>query len=268
MIGKTKTGKGFGGTLRYCLEENKDSVILELNGLSGENPNDLSRQFQAICDENRDISKPVWHTSLSFPKEDYMSIDKMQEIANKFIEKAGFSKENNQYAIIMHNNTAHTHCHIIANRVGYDGKAVSDSFSKTRTVFFSKQLENEYNLTRAQEIFKAREQSKPRDKVPIREQTKIQLREAIDKAVKQPEIKTLQDLSQELKKSGIDMQILKHSQTGKEYGVSFRLNNIAFKGSELGKDFSFKALSNSVSMVKEIVKTIGKIISKGIEFGM
>ena len=252
MIGKSKTGKGFGGALRYCFEDKKHHEILELNGLYGNQTNKLAWQFQAICDGNRRINTPVWHTSLSFPKEDNISKEKMREIAGKFLEKAGFSKDNNQYIIVAHNDTEHKHIHIIANRVGYDGKAVSDSFCKSRTVKWSKELETDYKLTKVQEVAKTKEQSKPRDKVPIKEQTKIQLREAVDKAVKLPGVKTLQDLSQELNKSGIDMQVLKHSQTGKEYGVSFRLNDIAFKGSELGKKYAFKQLQNDLSKPEEL----------------
>ena len=80
----------------------------------------------------------------------------MQEIAIAFMEKAGFSSENNQFIVIKHNDKGHTHCHIVANRVGFSGKAVSESFSKSRTVSIAKQLENEYNLTKVQELSKER----------------------------------------------------------------------------------------------------------------
>jgi hypothetical protein len=252
MIGKSDTGRGFGGTLRYCLQGKKESEILELNGLYGNKANNLAWQFQAICDGNRRVNTPVMHTSLSFPKEDNITNEQMREIAGKFLEKAGFSKDNNQYIIIAHNDAKHKHVHIVANRVGYDGKAVSDSFCKSRTVKWSKELENDYKLTKVKNVAKTKEQTKPRDKVPIKEQTKIQLREAVDKSVNLPGVKNLQDLIQELNKNGIDMQVLKHSQTGKEYGVSFRLNDIAFKGSELGKKYAFKQLQNDLSKPAEL----------------
>ena len=266
MIGKTKTGAGFKGAIYYCLQDKKTPEILDLNGLSHTDAKGLTREFNAICSENPNISKPVWHSSLSFTKEDNMTNDKMVEIANRFMEKAGFSKENNQFVIIKHNDRDHTHCHIIANRVGFDGKAVSDYYCKSRTVQWAKQIENEYGLTKVQDL--AQRNRIDKTLIKTNDQTKEQLKETINRTLRQPEIKTLSNLAQNLLLQGVDMQILKHAKTGLEYGVSFCKDGKTYKGSEIGKQFAYKSLSSNLSPTLRIAKTVVKLISKGLTQGM
>lgn len=261
MIGKTtNAGKSFKPILYYCLSEKKHSEILDMNGLSRQDPKGLIKEFEAIREGNLDVSKPVWHTSLSFDVKDQITNEKMTEIANRFLEKAGFSKDNNQFIIIKHNDRAHTHCHIVANRIGVDGKTVSDYYSKSNTVKWAKELENEYHLVKVQDIAaerrKAKEISQPKDL------TKEQLKEAIDKAIKDPNIKTLQDVAEKLEKQGIQMQILTHANTGKGYGVNFKVKETIYKGSDLGKKYAFKALSNLLPPEIKIMKTVTQTITK------
>ncbi len=266
MIGKTKTGKGFKGVVYYCFQKEKNAEVLDLNGLSHSDTKGLIREFNAIRSENQNISKPVWHSSLSFSKEDKMTNDKMVEIANRFMEKAGFSKDNNQFVIIKHNDKGHTHCHIIANRVGFDGNAVSDYYCKTKSVQWAKQIEKEYNLTRVQELSKKRMIEETLSK--SNEPTVIQLKETINKVLRQPEVKTLSNLAQNLLLQGVDMQILRHTKTGLEYGVLFSKDGKTYKGSEIGKQYAFKSLSSNLSPTLRITKTVVKLISKGITQGM
>jgi len=266
MIGKTTTGKGFKGVLQYCLNEKKEAEILDLNGLSRNDAKGLAKEFEAITQENINISKPVWHTSLSFTKADKMTNERMAEIANKFLEKAGFTKENNQFVIIKHNDKANTHCHIVTNRIGFDGKAVSDYYSKSRTVGWAKELEKEFNLVKVQELAKENRLSKGLNKQL--DVTRDELKSKIDSALKQPGVKTLQDLQTELRKSGIDTAIVRHAKTGKEYGVTFKLYNMIYKGSDLGKNYAFKALSMNLSPTLKALKTVTKIIKNSIELSI
>jgi hypothetical protein len=265
MIGKTSTSKGFKGLLSYCLQEKKKSEILDLNGLSRNDPKGLTHEFEALTQENINISKPVWHTSLAFSHQDNMTNERVTEIANKFLEKAGFNRENNQFIIIKHNDKAHTHCHIVANRVGFDGKAVSDYYCKSRTVGWAKQLEQEYNLVKVQELAKENRRNKEANKhLDI---TREELKFKIDNALEKSGVKNFQDLQNELKKSGIEITILKHAKTDKEYGIKFKMYDKNYKGSDLGKNYSFKALSLNLSPILKKIKTVVQIISKGIELG-
>jgi hypothetical protein len=265
MIGKTKTGKGFGGNLSYLLKEDKHAEILKMNGVYAENPKDLVHQFRAVSNGNEKVTNVVWHTSLSFYDSDKLTKDQMADVAEKFLHKAGFSKENNQYVIIQHNDTAHKHVHICANRVGFDGTCVSDSYCKSNTVKWSKELEDELKLTRVRD--KRIEKVIARDKVPAFENAKQKVQQSIDSYLSQNGEKSFGAMSEALKKSGIDVNVCKHVKTGKEYGVSFKIGNLALKGSEIGKNYAFKALAAQIFPPLNIVKAVTKIISKGPDRG-
>lgn len=63
------------------------------------------------------------------------------------------------------------------------------------------------------------------------------------------------------------MQVLKHAKTGIDYGVSFSKDGITYKGSDIGKQFAFKALNqvlSPASIAEETAKTVIKGISLGI----
>ena len=261
MVGKTKTGSGFKGVIYYNLQKAKNSEILFSNGLANNDMKGLIKEFEAISGDNPNISKPVWHTSLSFAKEDNISNDKMGEIAQKFMEKAGFSLENNQFIIIKHNDKDHRHCHIVANRVGFNGRTVSDFYFKSKTVQWAKELEKEYGLTQVQDIAKIRKTEKSKEFTPDKEQ----LKETISKTLESKGISSLEELSLKLREKGVEMEILKHSKTGKEYGVNFKVGGNTYKGSDLGKKFAYKALYSNLSPALKIAT---KIISKGISHGL
>jgi hypothetical protein len=150
MIGKIILGKGFGGCISYCLG-NKDKTlnkperaeVLYFNQCYG-NTHQLIRQFNEVRQLNKRIEKPVWHTTLSFTDE--LTKQNKIDIANKFAAEFGFSY--NQYLVIEHNDTpTHAHLHIVANRVGFDGKTVSDSNNYKRMAEFCRKIEQEYQLT-------------------------------------------------------------------------------------------------------------------------
>lgn len=256
MVGKTKTGKGFRGILYYCLQEKKNPEILFQNNLIGSFPRELLREFLAVREENIFISKPVWHTSLSFSNEDGISHQRMLEIALRFMEKAGFSMDNHQFLVVKHNDKKHSHCHIIANRVGFDGKAVSDYYFKSKTVKWSKELEREFNLVCVQKIANTRKEKralKPSDDLTY-------LRNSIDSMLNCNGVDSLYDLALKLKEIGIDMEVLRHVNTGKEYGVNFCLGGKTYKGSDIGKRYAYKSLSQLVSNGKKHLER--KIVQK------
>jgi hypothetical protein len=274
MIGKTKIGRGFKGTLLYCLGKDKNPEILGQNGSCYSNPKELTREFVAISSENRNISKPVWHTSLSFAKEDEITKERMVEIANRFLEKAGFASHNHQFVIIKHNDTAHTHCHIVANRVGFDGKAVSDFYSKSRTVQYAKELENEYELVKTSQIAKDRGLSKSRD-IDV-SASKDNLKSILQRAISNGKVKTFDGFVGSLKKEGVEVNLAKYRKNNQAYGISYTYNGVTYKGSEIGKQFALKGISNhfgnmGVSVVANIAPTIkvirrvANIISRGID---
>jgi hypothetical protein len=250
MIGKTIMGRSFKGVIAYCLDESKNAEILHRNGLSNSSVKGLTYELMLIASENKNISKPVWHSILSFANDDKISNEQMSEIACRLMEKAGFSQENHQYVIIKHNDTDHQHCHIVANRIGFDGKAVSDSYSKSRTVQCAKELEQEFDLTRTQEIANNRRVKHQFGRAT--DSIKEQLKSILNKWLGHNSISTFENFISAIKQDDVESILARHRTSGKAYGVSFVYKGKTYKGSQLGKQFAIKGLSNKLGEPKII----------------
>jgi hypothetical protein len=111
MIAHTNTGSSFQGILSYCLEREEAEVLYQ-EGVSG-TVSDMGFYIDMFAEQRTDLSKTVYHTSLSFDYQDQLSNEQMIEIAQNYLKKFGF--KNNQYAIIRHSDTSHCHIHIVAN---------------------------------------------------------------------------------------------------------------------------------------------------------
>jgi len=238
MIGITNTGKGFVGVIRYILEQENAELLLK-SGVCGEDPNYIAKQFIAVADEKRDVSKPVWHTSISFAYNDEVTNETMIDIAKDYLNELGFDLNQNQFIVVKHNknNHIHSHFHVLANRVGYDGKVVNDYYCKNRTARACDILELKYNLTIARE----QEKKTYKDKIPVKEKYKKKITENLNDALFQKKVGSFNELADVLSKNNIKMLLHKQS-TGRVYGISFQVDKWKFKGSSINKKFSLKKI--------------------------
>jgi type IV secretory pathway VirD2 relaxase len=69
----------------------------------------------------------------------------MNNIANEYLNNMGFDQH--QYAIFRHFDADHPHLHILVNRIGYDGKVISDSKDYQRSEQVLRRLEKQHGLT-------------------------------------------------------------------------------------------------------------------------
>ena len=54
---------------------------------------------------------------------------------------------NTQFIVVRHHGTDNPHCHIVFNRVDFDGKVISDSNDFRRNERVTKMLKDKYSLT-------------------------------------------------------------------------------------------------------------------------
>ena len=156
MIGKVITGKSFRGCIGYCLSEKKmrkgglmegfekhRSEVLVRHLCSGDKK-ELSAQFEEVRRLNPRQGKPVLHITLSMAPGEQLGRGDLLSLAEACAGHMGFDK--NQYLAVEHFDTKHQHLHIVANRVGYDGRVVSDSNSYKRMAEFCRKMEKEMGL--------------------------------------------------------------------------------------------------------------------------
>jgi hypothetical protein len=181
VIGKIKTGKSYKGCLRYCLS-NKPSQngtgdraeVIDYNFCYG-NLKEVTGQFEDVGKLNPKLTNKVMHITLSFPPGEILSLAKLKEIADECAKKMEYEK--NQSIVIGHNDTQHQHVHIIVNRVGYDGKTVSDSNNYKKISDFCREIENKYKLQRVDSPKKY--QSKEQRSEPRQDKRKDKLKSDI-----------------------------------------------------------------------------------------
>jgi Relaxase/Mobilisation nuclease domain len=149
VIGKIIIGKSYRKCISYCLsnkpgQNESRAKILESNFING-SKKEIIDQFEELGKMNPGLANNVMHITLSWPPRDILSADKLKTIANECGSKFGFNK--NQSIVIQHNDTKHQHIHIVVNRVGFDGKTLSDSNNYKKMSDFCRAMERKYNLT-------------------------------------------------------------------------------------------------------------------------
>ncbi len=234
MIGKISTGKSFRGCLNYLHEgrlqqnkalqdieeEKKQAQVICYNQCFG-NKKELIQQFNEVRYLNPKLSKPVLHASLSFAHSDQLSNQDKIDIGKQMAKDFGF--ENNQYVVIEHSDRQHQHLHIVANRIGYDGRTVSDSNNYKRMANFCRSMERKHQL---EQVLSPRKfLSKEEKMLPRQDIRKEALKEAIAKFLKQST--TMKEFQNKITAKGYEIELGR--------GIAFTdAQAVRFKGSQVG----------------------------------
>ena len=121
MIGKIRKGRSFSGCIRYVTQKD-DAKIIASEGVLLGTVEETARSFRWQCLLNPDVAKPVGHIALSFKPEDAPRLTDafMARLAEEYLELMGI--RNTQFIVVRHHGTDNPHCHIVFNRVNFDGK--------------------------------------------------------------------------------------------------------------------------------------------------
>ena len=231
MIGKISIGKSFGGCLHYCLNDKVQqhieepvmegrAEVLMYNQCYGSEKEVIS-QFNEVRKLNPNLSKPVMHITLSLSPGENLPKGKLMEICEDCAKDMGFEK--NQYIAVHHKDTTHQHLHIVANRVGFDRKTVSDSNSYQKVASCCRKMEQKFEL---KEVLSPRKFLSQKERlIPRHDLRKEQLKKDIQQAL----IETKSYPQFEAKMTALSYQVLKGR------GISFTdSKNVKIKGSEVG----------------------------------
>ena len=176
MIGKIKKGKSFGGCIRYVMGKDNAEIIASDGVLLG-NTREITDSFNYQRMLNPKIKQPVGHIALSFKPEDKPKLTNefMAEIAMEYMDLMGI--KNTQFILVRHNNTDNPHCHLVYNRIGYDGKVISSQGDYKRNEIATKKLKDKYGLTYAEDKSKTNV-----EKLRSTEQVKYEIHNAVKNA--------------------------------------------------------------------------------------
>lgn len=246
MIGKIKKGKSFGGCIRYVMGKDNAEIIASDGVLLGNN-RDITDSFNYQRMLNPKIKQPVGHIALSFKPEDKTRLTNefMAKIAMEYMDLMGI--KDTQFILVRHNNTDNPHCHLVYNRIGYDGKVISSQGDYKRNEIATKKLKDKYGLTYAEDKGKTNvEKLRPADCV------KYEIHNAVKKALKSS--KTWKEFNDNLAGQGVKLEFVKRSREIKTLndiqGIRFTKDGLTFKASQISRDFSFTKLNACLSWNK------------------
>lgn len=248
-----KTGRSFKNRVDYILKD--DHTFICSNMASDyNNVSDLTDEFKTVSSFRQDIKKPVFHAFLSLPKNEHLTDEQWQEIAKDYLKEMNIDIEKHQYICVRHNDTDKEHIHIVANRIGLDGSVWHGQHSAFNTIAACERLEVKHGLT----ITKGLQGQKSDVSAPTKNEieqalrtgekpARIVLQNALQAAMLgKPDLQTFIDRVQAV---GIEPRFNVAS-TGNVAGCSFSVGDVAFKGSQLGKKFSWNTIKSKVKYDK------------------
>lgn len=140
MTGNMIKGKGFGGALRYNMEKVEKNVAEVLDHSFVEvSIKSIMKEVQMIKIMRPNLQKYFYHTSINFPPSEDLTNEAMTKIGRDYLQESGFTQH--QYIMFRHHDADYPHLHILVNRIGYDGKVLSDSNDFARCEKILRELE-------------------------------------------------------------------------------------------------------------------------------
>ncbi|ENN3094347.1 relaxase/mobilization nuclease domain-containing protein [Salmonella enterica] len=244
-----KTGKSFKNRVDYILKDDHDFICSNMAS-DYNNVSDLTDEFKTVSSFRQDIKKPVFHAFLSLPKNEHLTDEQWQEIAKDYLKEMNIDIDKHQYICVRHNDTDKEHIHIVANRVGLDGSVWLGQHSAFNTIAACERLEVKHGLTITQGLKGQKSDVSAPTKAEIEQAlrtgekpARIVLQNALQAAmVGKPDLETFVERLQAV---GIEPRFNVAS-TGNVAGVSFSVGDVAFKGSQLGKKYSWNTIKNKV----------------------
>ena len=238
MIGKIKKGKSFGGCIRYVMGKDDAEIIASDDVLLGTSK-EMIDSFNCQCLFNPKIKQPLGHIALSFKPEDAPRLNDefMAKIALEYMELMGI--KNTQFILVRHHNTDNPHCHLVYNRINYDGKVISSQNDFKRNEIATKKLKDKYGLTYAEDKSKT---NVPKLHDP--ERVKYEIHNAVKAALKRS--RTWGEFNEELKRRGILLEFVFRRKGTRAFedvqGIRFQKDGLTFKASQISRQFSFEKL--------------------------
>jgi hypothetical protein len=152
MIGKGHAISRTKVSISYGWNQEKEAEVVLKEYLAGDTPAEITEEFKIIQSQNQRCHNNTLSFIVSPTIEDgkNQTPEDLGEIARKFLKELNL--QNHQAIGFVHRDKAHTHIHIYANRIGFDGKAYNDSFIGKRSQLAADNVAKELGLKRIRDV--------------------------------------------------------------------------------------------------------------------
>ncbi len=240
MIAKIIKGTDFGGVVSYMLGKREgEAKILQADGVRSSSAREAASDFALQASMRPNVKKCVCHTILSFSAHDaeVLSDAKMAEIANEYLRRMGYS--DTQSLIVRHSDRLHPHLHICINRIGNDGKTISDRNEKFRSTKICRELTERYGLT----IGKGK-QAVNRHRLRGEDKLRYEIFDAVKEVL--PQSRNWKEFSAGLQRQGIATRFKTKGNSNVVQGVIFEKEGCSFSGSKIDRSCSFSRINAEI----------------------
>ncbi len=198
---------------------------------------EIIRQFNEVRALNPKLSKPVLHVTLSLAPGENLPKNVLTDMVEDCAKQLGFEK--NQYIGIHHIDTDHQHIHIVANRVGFDGKTVKDNHNYQKIAAYCRKMELKHDLK--QVLSPRRFLKKELRQIPRNDIRKERLKHDVKECLITS--KNYSEFENKMKQKGYEII--------KARGIAFRdKQKVYMKGSEVG--YSLQTIEKILALKPEL----------------
>ena len=159
-------------SLRNALHYNENKVRQNAAFLihSGNYPKDTEslafsdkiNRLQKLVSLNQRTKINCVHISLNFDPSDKLSVEKLKEIADIYMQQIGFAEQ--PYLVYQHHDAGHAHLHIVTTNIKADGKRIAlHNLARNQSMKASKEIERQFSLIKAEEKLRLHYTLKPVD---------------------------------------------------------------------------------------------------------
>lgn len=244
MIAKGKSITHLAASIGYVNRNVKVATVLDKN-IASEDPAGVTREFKIFQNMNSRCQRSNLSFVISPTIEDgrKMQMQDLREVSQQFLREMKLN--NHQYIAFVHEDTAHKHIHLYANRIDYQGKAYNDQFISNRAAVVAEKIALERGLHTARSIQAERSQKlgKQQEVATIRHISKELLRQ---KGVNSVE-KFVDKFNKEGQTRGLQAEAY-CNKAGRFQGLRFYAHGIKYKASEVDKSLRKQALEKTLSI--------------------
>ena len=260
MIGKGRAIAHGGNAIAYALREGKMDAVVGRNMVEGDNPADILREFEMVNQHNYHCKSKYLRFEIGIAPQDRDKLkpEDVRKIARTFAAKMGL--QNHQWMACTHKDTKNLHIHLIANRIGVDGKVFDTTFMSNRSARITEEISREMGLTIANDVRREKQQQTQNQDAytnPARRQAKEKLQQIAYSELQGN--KTLEGFLYGLERRGVGIEPTKNKQ-GKTYGIRFTYEGHTFKASEIGREFGYHSLAKNFSSSPETNQQLARQI--------
>lgn len=145
--------------------------IVGRNMIEGDLPADILGDFEMVNQHNYRCKNKYMRYEIGIAPQDRDKLKPgdMSKIARTFAHKMGL--QNHQWIACNHKDTKNPHIHLIANRIGVDGKVFDTTFMSNRSARIAEEISREMGLTIANDVHKQKQHTESHAD-PARQQAK------------------------------------------------------------------------------------------------